>query len=347
MPSVTIDAGVLVLPSESSDTEATHQYIETLLDWGQLLNQSWIGIYMSECASQALSTNESYPQRDKLKRLFHTHGIVEYDFNTVALVVDRLLNLTPTLEAYCMINDVLADDVTITPDILSNCASDSLSSDLGRCVVLISIIREHCRQPYCDHSLILRNVICNAVYVTAQIHDIEHKRDDLNDLPRAPETFRGKILVCDNFHGLILGLDEANLLTNAIDDIGLETAIRVAVYKFRLNSGAKVDWSESIRVRFCNKFLRTTHQICQTQSSTFPKRILRAIVETIEGVNLPDAHALRTSKSGGAPKRMRDNDKAMRRDIDNSYRLHYWQCEDEFVELGKITIHEDFSIPES
>ena len=74
--------------------------------------------------------------------------------------------------------------------------------------------------------------------------------------------------------------------------------------------------------------------------------MLRAIVETLERTQMTDTHALRTGLGGGDPARMRGDDRAMRRDIDRQYHLHYWQCADGTVELASVVVHNDFSIPE-
>src|SRR3990172_13086221 len=111
MPSVTIDAGVLAAPLEHGSAEDAHRYVETLLDWSRLLDEPWVAIYMSERACEALFDDGLFPLRDQLKRLFTANGIVEYDVNTVAQVVDRLLQLTPSFETYFSIRDVLAEEL--------------------------------------------------------------------------------------------------------------------------------------------------------------------------------------------------------------------------------------------
>lgn len=63
------------------------------------------------------------------------------------------------------------------------------------------------------------------------------------------------------------------------------------------------------------------------------------------GENMPDVHALRTGTGGGDPPRMRGDDKAQRRDIDREFHLHYWDCDDETIELASVVYHNDFSIP--
>src|SRR5450759_2112172 len=195
MPSVTIDAGVLAAPPKQCSADEAHRYVETLLDWRTLLDEPWVAIYMSERASEGLLDDGLFPLRDQLKNLFAANGIVEYDVNTVAQVVDRLLQLTPSLEAYFSIRDVLADKLTTEPDILRLCSGTRLQADLARCVVLIAILRKHCQEPVRDHSLILRKAPGRTVRVRALIHLLEHDRTDLGTPPVPPEYFEGEVLV--------------------------------------------------------------------------------------------------------------------------------------------------------
>jgi hypothetical protein len=347
MPSVTIEAGVLAAPPEHGSAEDTHRYIETLLDWSRLLDEPWVAIYMSERASEALVEDGLFPLRAQLKRLFTANGIVEYDVNTVATVVDRLLQLTPSFETYFSIRDVLAEELTTEPDILRLCSGTSLQSDLARCVVLIAILRKHCQEPVHDHSLILRKAPGRTVQVRALIQSLEHDRTDLGIPPAPPDYFEGDVLVCDDFRGLIECLDEAAILLKATDDIGVKTAIRIAVFKSRLVGGTAPEWDDVPGCRVGPAFRSTLRLVHPTQR--LASRVLRAIVETLEQTNTAATHRLRTGRGGYDPPRVRGSDqaKAWRRDVDREFHLHYWNCEDGTVEIASVNFpHDDFTIPE-
>jgi hypothetical protein len=94
-----------------------------------------------------------------------------------------------------------------------------------------------------------------------------------------------------------------------------------------------------------SRFREFCQQVCADQGDSVPPKILRSIVETIKGQNLPAVHALRTGPGGNDPQRMRGSDKAQRRDIDREFHLHYWECADGTVELASVVYHNDFSIP--
>lgn len=342
--SVTIDAGVLSVPVKNGTAEDADRYVETILDWSKLLDEPWVAIYMSERASNALFNDDLYPLRDHLKQLFAANGIVEYDVNTVAVVVDRLLQLTPSFETFFSIREVLTDNLTLEPDLLRMCAGDGLRSELTRCVVLIAILRQHCPQDAREHLLILRNANCKIVRVRAQLHDLEQARADLGALVFHPEYFEGEVLVCDDFRGLVECLDESAILLRARDDLGIETAIRVALYKSRLAKQSAPEWDDVPRHRIGARFIASIQAV--HPKDELASRVLRAVVETLHRTNMADTHALRTGPGGGDPPRVRGKDSAMRRDIDYEYHLHYWQCADGTVELASVVVHNDFSIPE-
>jgi len=347
MPSVTIDAGVLAAPPEQGSAEDAHRYVETLLDWRTLLDDPWVAIYMSERASEALFDDGLFPLREHLKCLFAANGIVEYDVNTVAKVVDQLLQLTPSFETYFSIRDVLAEEVTMEPDILRLCSGTRLQSDLMRCVVLIAILRKHCHTPVCDHSLILRKAPGRTVRVRALIHALEHDRTDLETPAAPPEHFEGDVLACDDLRGLIDCLDESAILLQATDDVGIKTAIRIAVFKFRLASGTTAEWGDVPCHRVGHAFRSSLQGIDPTQQ--LAGKILRAIIETLEKTNMAATHWLRTGPGGDDSQRVRGSDqaKAWRRDIDREHHLHYWQCDDGTVEVATVSFpHDDFRMPE-
>jgi len=345
--SVTIDASVLAVPQLVEVAEEAYSYIETLLDWSRFLDEPWVSTYMSERASEALFEDGLYPFRDKLTRLFSDNGVVEYDVNTVATIVDRLLQLTPSFETYFSIRDVLTEKLTTEPDILRLCSGTSLRSDLARCVVLIAILRQHCQEPILGHSLILRHSPEKTVRVRVQIHMLEHQRDDLGALPVEPEYFEGDVLVCDDFKGLIQCLDEAAILLTATDDVGVYTAIQIAIYKARMANETNPEWDNVPAYRIGHSF-RTSLLKCHMTQQLASKQ-LRAIVETLEQTNMSKTHALRVGPGGGAPQRVRERDqaKAWRRDVDREHHLHYWTCIDGAIEIASVSFpHDDFTIPE-
>ena len=154
------------------------------------------------------------------------------------------------------------------------------------------------------------------------------------------------MLVCDDFRGLIECLDESVILVGASDDLGVELAVRIALFKHDIAQGGFPDWSGVVVPTIGSSFRELCQRICADQGDAVPPKILRSIVETVKGSNLPAVHALRTGTGGNDPQRMRGSDKAQRRDIDREFHLHYWECGDGTIELASVVYHNDFTIPE-
>lgn len=346
LPCVTIDAGVLAVPCVDCDKEDAFQYVDTLLDWSKLLDEPWVAIYMSERASEVLIEEELFPLRTHLSELFNKHGIVEYSVNDIAKVAEKLLSLTPSFETYYRVKDVLWEHLETDPDVIRLTTHDGLQTDLARCITLIAVLRKHCSQPLGGHSLILREAPKQVIQVKAQIHELEHTRDDFPSLPCPPEFFEGDVLVCDDFLGLIECLDESAILVGASDNLGIELAVRIALFKSAVAQGDSPDWGGVIVPAIGARFRELCQQVCADQGNSVPPKILRSILETVKRKNLPAVHALRTGPGGNDPQRMRGSDKAQRRDIDREFHLHYWECTDGAVELASVVYHNDFTIPE-
>lgn len=346
MLSVTIDAGVLAVPHVGCDKDEVSKYVHTLLDLSKLLGEHWIDIHMSEQSCGALFEDGLYPIRTHIKELFNINGIEEYDANTVAKILDKLLMCTTNFETYYKIKEILYEHLNTDPDISSLIPHKRIQANLDRCITLIAILCKHCSQHLGVHTLILREAPSPVVHVKAHIYEIEHTRDDVQDLPAPPEFFEGDVSVCYDFRGLIDCLDESAILVDAPDNFGIELAIRIALFKKESPQGNSSDWEKVNVPTIGASFREICQQVCAAQGTSVPPKILRAIVETIQGHNLQAVHALRTGSGGNDPQRMRGGDKAQRRDIDTELHLHYWECADGTIELASVVYHNDFSIPE-
>lgn len=346
---VTIDAGILVVPDLGVRRDDAYRYVETLLVWSKLLDEPWIAICMSERSAEVLAEEGLYPLRDQITALFSEHRVVEFDANTVATVINRLLMHTPTFETYFRVRDVLADDCSTAPDILQLSFGNHLQSDLARCLVLIALLRAHCGSSVLNHALAIRASPRRLIRVRALVHDIEHRRDDFErSVPIPPEYFEGDVLTCDDFGSFVECIDERTVLNNASDASGVKVAIRISLYKSRLAEGLSPEWEDVDGWHMGSQFGETVRRCIRSAVPSLATSILRAIGETICRRNLAAVHALRTDVGGNSPQRRRgvDGARAFRRDIDRDYHLHYWELADAKIELASVGLHNDFSIPD-
>jgi hypothetical protein len=348
MLSITIDASTFAPPFSNPTSDGVYLFVEQILEWKGALNAGAARILTSRRAPEVLIRCGLYPLRPLLTALLRQTAVIEYDANTIAVLVETLLNGSLKLEDQFLVADVLTSDLSFTPDIFESYDPAALREECQRCAVVIAILRKHGRDPVLpNHAIAVRaRRVDRTVHVRALLEIVDHTRDDLSGLALPPEYFEGSILLCDSFEDYLLGIEEMVVWQNATGDDGLDLAIRIALFKERHRRGAGADWDDLPRFAIGGQFFASVASAGAFGASGFSRRTLRAVVETIEHINLPDTHHLRTGAGGGNPQRMRGADGAWRRDIDYEYHLHYWECCGGFVELASVVTHNDFTIPE-
>ncbi|MBF2758664.1 MAG: hypothetical protein ISN28_05190 [Ectothiorhodospiraceae bacterium AqS1] len=267
--------------------------------------------------------------------------------NTIAPIFERLLRHTPHFETHFKIHDVEYDNFVSNPDLSSLRAGSALApdiDDLERFIVLISILQEHS-----DASLVVKNAPeSGTIEVQASLREIDHERDDMDDVPCPSEAFKSNVIICDNFTDLIKSVDETRIWTPASGSASdFETALQIAIFKNRLDRGDESEWPIKTPVIFGSIFIESIKECYEGNWRNIASKTLRSIAEVVDEIDTAKTHWLRKSKSGNSAQRSRASDgaKAWRRDIDYEYHLHYWK-NGEMIELASIVTHNDFSIPE-
>lgn len=323
-----------------------HRYVDTLLDCNKLLDESWLTVCISDNTLQTLSTNNLYPLREKLKELLKIHGIHNYDSNTVATIVHKLLDRSQSFETRYRVKDVLFKELKTDPNIIQQVPHDGLRYDLKRCVAFIAVLRKYCQQPLGGHLFMIRKALGQLVKVRTQIEIFEHERNEITSLPPPPEIFEGTVLTCDDFQGLIECIDEKAMLVGAPDDSGIKLSIRVALFKYASGKGEKLCWGETSPLAIGKEFRKLCQRCCKNRGPSMPSKILRSVIKIKRG-DRTEVHPLRKGEAMGYSQQTRGNDKAQRCKIDDELRLHFWDCADGTIELASVTsYHDDFSIPE-
>ena len=347
---VTLDSGVLAVPVDTATAEQTRGYADGLLEWCALSDEPWVEIFMSEGASAALVEDGCFPGHSLVGLRLKQHGIVEYSANDLVRVVGQLFSMAKSFEDDLGMRDLLLGDgaVTTSPDVLQLAAGVGSRACLGRCVVCLAVQQGYCSGGGAQHVLVLERAPATYVRVQAQVHVLEHERNDLQPLPEPPDCVEGTVRTCDCLSDLVRCLDEVVLLRRATDDAGVELACRVAVLRARNGRGEPWDWGAVDGGQVGSLFREKAQRCCRDASEDFPGKLLRAVVHTVGRENLRATRWLRVDRGANSAQRRRGSDDAMawRRDIDNEYRLHYWQLPSGGVELAWVASHNDLYIPE-
>jgi hypothetical protein len=349
-PGVTIDGSLIAVPPTTCSRDDAHSYVDRLLEWGRLLDNSEVIVFLSVDTCSALDAEGVYPIRQHLKELFRVHPIVEFTVNDIAQLTVRLLSKSQTFEDLLGIRDVLHDPVLTNPNVLDGIPYPRLKSLLERCLISMAIIEKYCSDWVGVNLLVLRSPSPHPVEIRSRIHEIEHVRNDIGSIPYHPAEFLGCVAVYNGFAALVESVDEYPLMANAKSFLAYSSAMKFAIFKYRIKIGQHPDWDslEKVIPAIGEDFLDSLHGCCKSSDPRLMERAVRAMMETIHGQNMAAVHQLREGSGGNAKQRTRTKDKAkaQRRDIDYEFHLHYWDCPDGSVELASVVYHNDFSIPE-
>lgn len=350
MASVTIDASVLAIPPKEATSEEVRDYVENLLKWKRFSGQNWVDIVSSENLYEVLEKESCLPDDPGLKELFNLKGLGNlYSPNDILSFIRRLLNSDSGLQSQFNLRYVLLAHMATIPNIFKDYSQARLLEEFKQSLVLCMLLRCHCTNPVKDHLLIVKPWEGKTlIQVQAQIEEIEHSRTDLKNFGTTSNFFEGEIEVCQKPEELIACLDEVALWRGASNAIDKEKAFKIALYKSQLNRGMEPEWEEDPFFSFGSNFLKSAESCCKSGPESLVKGLLRAMAETVDGIDMKDTHQLRTSNSGNSPQRIRGRDKARgwRRDIDYEYHLHYWAGASGKIEFADVVVHNDFSITE-
>lgn len=348
MLGVTIDSAVFAPPQVDAPRDEVYRFIATLLEWKDAMGKGHIRLYRSKFTQEVLMQCDLYPLRPRLRELLKSADIIEYDANTVGVWVEKILKGAVEFEPSLGITDVLVEDVTIDPDVFVSNIPASLRQYSHRCAVILSLATRFANEPMLRaHAIALRAPDFGMpIRVRALIHDIEHCRVDLAEVPRAPNRFESSVLVCSSVHHFLLCLDGIDIVRRATESQDIKTAIRISLFRSCWSRGSDVDWQDLPDFELGANFFQSLQEHRAMSGSGLVERLMRSMVETICHENLGATHALRTGEGGDNPQRRRGKDLAWRRDVDREYHLHYWECATGTVELAKLVVHSDFSIPE-
>jgi len=181
-----------------------------------------------------------------------------------------------------------------------------------------------------------------ALTADGDIIDIEYSAGATH-LPNVPGRYRGIFLACDQVRQLLLALDPLCVWRiEGRHELSINTSLAQ-----RLHASGKDYWPlKDHPWRMGGSFLSTAIGAGFDQDEKRIRGLLRACADTILGENLAATHALRQGPQGSQNPLVRatDSAKAMRRDIDYEFHLHYWDTPTG-PELASVVAHDDFSIP--
>jgi hypothetical protein len=344
MLSVTIETALLAPPVENPTRDDVLLFVDNLRNWSRSSGGPTVKILRSRFATEVLVDSQRYPSYRALEELLSQTGVKGlYDARTLFMWIGKFLNC-PEAETYLQVSDFLGEGLLLDPDVYSGCTPEALRKDCERTVVIAAIARSGEGATHTNHA-VASSRCGGRVLVAATLHDLEHGRNDLPALQTLPADFAGDCLLCATVEDYLRELDELSLWTGSVDLSEMHTSIGVKVLKLREERGACARWSDLPKFRLAPDFRDSVEALRALRNPTMARKVLRAAAQAVDHQDMGATHELREGQGPNEPQQTRGRDAAWRRDIDDEYHLHYWECGDGAVELACIGPHNSYWIP--
>lgn len=346
MASITLDPRLLAPPEISASAEAFRAYVERLLEWSDFAKEKGSTVTISRDAQERLMEDEAFPFAAELKESLKSKGVFEYDLKTLRDFCEGFFRYEPCLQDLIEVSEILHDNSVLSPSFPHAELLPHTSMEAEKNLITLAIL-DHCGCGTPNVGFAVHSPIpADQVSASFQLHDIEHSRTDLGVLGTLPTNVTGNVTVCSSVENFAINCDDAALLINALNSDEMRLCIKLAIHRSRIQRGLDSDWDKLPTFRIGKFFQEEAHKVAK-KNIAVNTGIIRAIVDTIENLNLSEVHELRDGKGPTAPQRVEGGFAGWRRDITRDIHLHYWKGCSGLIELGWISHpHDDMTLPD-
>ena len=336
-----VDINLLAFNKKVKSADDVIRYVRNLLKLAEFRRDPSVGVCLSHACIAAMCKSGLYPVRTELRSAIEKFNVREFAVDTVLELYDTIMTITPSFEDRFGIFEVKVDEVQFhgvdsrrKQDLVMREALDNL-------LISIAVLSKYDLYFSASHILFSDSLLASELMVEAELSYIDHSRQDVIPNSSTSETILGKVNTCDDAMDVLSAADAPMILVQSREISDVTLAIKLSLYIHGANSGNTMNWQALDRFSFADTFYDSIRKVCGELDPGFPKRLLRAIVESVNHENLRAVHAIRKKAGGGSKKLKRGKDSAIRRDVDRDIHLHYWDCENGDIEFVSVNHHNE------
>jgi len=353
MAAVILDPYLLAVPAVDEGADAARRYVDALVTWSALTGEPWLTVLKTDATEAALFGADCYPAVRAVASLCIAHGLDEVSPEDVAGALTRLLQAACSWEDHCGVTDLLLDPLTLAPTVPSVRCAGALADtarnapsvrDATRRVLALSALLSHCAAEHsANRALSTTDRFCEGRGVTVAGLAVVIERGSGCVLPELPDPFplpETRVWMHEGVGAGLRAIDPVYLWVHAGTADACAAAIRLAT----MRQDPTLSWADTDRLVIGGGFVDSLPRHNFDRDVAKVNRLLRVCAEVLLDRNLWKTHALRTGKGPTAAQRMRGDDKASRRDIDDEFHLHYWELSGRRFEFASVVSQKVFTI---
>lgn len=335
MNKVFINACIIACPQNGNNKEQIEYYVTCLSNILELRDAGVFKFLISCNLYEVLEQSNALPpwanpdsstyiQKEDVSRLFF-----------------EIISNSDIIEDNLKISDILLENMSVRPDYYLKGKNGHIIDNTFRTLGIISFGQFRRMIPERNFILVRDIHGLQIVNVTGTIILVECAKD-CSDI-QFPLNFGQQIIHVDSTETLIKNFDPILLWKSGL----FLYSLKIAIYQRGNSHLAQKEWPLDYPFVFGAGFINSIIEYNFDSIDLRISNLLDACCEAVIKANMSKVHAIRTSKGGAAPQKIRkaDQAKAWRRDIDYDYHLHYWDT-GAHIEFAVIVMHNDVHIPE-
>ncbi|ASF40967.1 hypothetical protein CEH05_18115 [Halobacillus halophilus] len=327
-----IDPLILALPNSSDSLEEFEEYVYRLLDVVEASEQN-LKLITSKETSSLLAFELEYPEWDPVKKLLNHFGLTGMiQPKDIVGSIEKILK-SNTIENLLQIEDILYENVIFSPVEISNNRKTPYLEELEKIALCILLAQEEGN----NFIFVTKKLSQKTITVQGKIHEIESSDHSISK--HEILTYKGDFLALSDVNRIYQDIDPITIWKNARSKEEYEYAVKIYTCQYTCtHNNSFKEWNLGNEFHINMRKYNFTHQESKINS------LLRSIADAILDQNLHKVHSLRESRSGNSSQKTYKNKKALRRDIDQEFHLHYW-VEGNHLEFAQLGVHNDMNIP--
>lgn len=312
MYNVIIDPSCLKPDAEEINDEVVNQFVELLLDIGDMQNYNFIN---SLVPAEFFETN--FTEELNIFNLPSYISGNDYSGNDFVRILNYLTQAVVDFKA----EENKLDFSSLSIKSVDGDTDFSLSESLLKGFIISNIFKGH---------TFLRSKWHARFQCYSEVQDLEEKE---------VYHYEEFLKLCTSTNQILKEVDFVDLWKGASTRVTYEEIIQV-YFSLRIYHEKMREWSLG------RDFFENLRKYGFHTESTKIKALLKAMLLVVQ-TDEPNrkAHKLRISKSGGAPAIVGPLGTGMRMDIGYEFHLHFWEKQNQVV-FASINTHNDFSIPD-
>ncbi|AEF86103.1 hypothetical protein TREPR_2286 [Treponema primitia ZAS-2] len=335
---ITIDTEVLAISNECTREQA-NLYFDMIINLSQLLPEDWISLCLSQDAKKILENIGIYPTDEVLWNLIDTYGNKQIPHKEIIKAVNDLFNPNLWLEEYFQLTVDKLDRTNILPNSIYSDYDEALKNNFIYSVSMIAFIKKYCKMKFGDQYLLLNKKYCEEIEISAHITRFLSLLENMENI-KPPQDISEKIKIFTNLSEVLNAITFDDFFNMNISDSDFDMAIKIRNYQFKNEKNNKdiftiVDLlNQPLKVKIGSEFLQGCIEIVKKGCSA--NQIFDVIIKKNNGFAVDNDEPMDDEK--GRP-RIRGKDRYWRCRFNANFRMHYWRCHDEIVELSLALDH--------